>query len=226
MTFSGCFHVESVASKDHKPAVVACLLELQTKLETLTRQRSPSPATHARNTLDELSKNKTAAIDERRNFARTSDENGAEQQNYHGTCTLPQYFLTSQQYQRNHPARFPNWRRTPSFPNSGHYETGHRSSTKMGAQLYRKWRAAYLHRASRRAGRGILHRQGPGLQGQGHYSGDTTRPGLNVVPQQQPTLNGEGEVHFLMFLLTSLYFTRLEGKISRLCVGLARTAVP
>uniref|UniRef100_A0A1A9ZUR6 Uncharacterized protein n=1 Tax=Glossina pallidipes TaxID=7398 RepID=A0A1A9ZUR6_GLOPL len=44
-------------NKDRKPEVVARLLELQTKLEALTRQRSPSPASHARNTSDDPSTN-------------------------------------------------------------------------------------------------------------------------------------------------------------------------
>uniref|UniRef100_A0A1B0ACH6 Uncharacterized protein n=1 Tax=Glossina pallidipes TaxID=7398 RepID=A0A1B0ACH6_GLOPL len=38
----------------HKPEVVTRLLELHTELEALTRQRSLSPASHARNGADEL----------------------------------------------------------------------------------------------------------------------------------------------------------------------------
>uniref|UniRef100_A0A1B0ACR2 Retrotrans_gag domain-containing protein n=1 Tax=Glossina pallidipes TaxID=7398 RepID=A0A1B0ACR2_GLOPL len=45
-------------NQDHKPEVVTTLLELQTELEALTRQRSPSPAPHARVVVDGITTEK------------------------------------------------------------------------------------------------------------------------------------------------------------------------
>uniref|UniRef100_A0A1A9UYJ3 Uncharacterized protein n=1 Tax=Glossina austeni TaxID=7395 RepID=A0A1A9UYJ3_GLOAU len=45
-------------NKDHQPEVVTRLLELQTELEALTRQRSLSPPSHARNVADGSPMNK------------------------------------------------------------------------------------------------------------------------------------------------------------------------
>uniref|UniRef100_A0A1A9VIF5 Uncharacterized protein n=1 Tax=Glossina austeni TaxID=7395 RepID=A0A1A9VIF5_GLOAU len=110
---------------DHKPEGAARLLKLQTKLEALNRQRSPSLASHTRNTSDEPSTNKKEPL---------QPPTSAEARHVPATIPGPNSTIASAFYsnvvaQQNHPAR------RPSFPDSSRHGTRHRNSQKMGTQF-------------------------------------------------------------------------------------------